>query len=586
MATANNKDTIYIDIDDEITAIIEKVRSSAGKVIALVLPKRASVLQSIVNMKLLKRAADDGKKHLVLITTEAGLLPLAGAVGMYVAKTLTSKPEVPVPPQLDDGSEENVNEDDSVATPLDSSSTVGELAGLGAATEVGADGVETVQLDDDGDEAAAAGAPLATKTFEPKNAGAKKNSKLRVPNFERFRLLLILGVLLIILLGFGLFYALSVMPKATIAIKTDATNINANLNLTLDTQKTALDAASNTIPAKLVQQSKTYTQSNPATGQKNNGDKAKGTVTISMNGCTKDSVTIPKGTGVSTNGLTYITQATANLSSVTVGGKCNPSAFSNVYSQTVDALASTGGTNYNISSGVTMTVASGSDYKSSDLKATSAADFTGGTDSITKVVSQTDIDNAKAKITTTDPTVKDALKNQLGGAGYYAVDVTFAAGTPTTTNSANVGDSTDTVTVTETVVYTLFGVHQSDLKTLVDNNVQKQIDTKKQSILTEGLSSATFNVSNATATTAQISMSTVATAGPDLNVDQLKKDFAGKKPGEIKASLQSNPDVTGVDVKLSPFWVTSVPKKTSKITVTIAKPTAAVTKSSDASSNP
>ena len=56
------KDTIYIDVDDEITAIIDKVITSKHKIVALVLPKRAVVLQSIVNMKLLKRTADEAKK--------------------------------------------------------------------------------------------------------------------------------------------------------------------------------------------------------------------------------------------------------------------------------------------------------------------------------------------------------------------------------------------------------------------------------------------------------------------------------------------------------------------------------------------
>src|SRR4051812_2410680 len=92
---ADQKDTIYIDIDDEITTIIEKVRGSSQKIVALVLPKRASVLQSIVNMKLLKRTADTAKKSLVLITTETGLLPLAGTVGLYVARNLQTKPEIP-----------------------------------------------------------------------------------------------------------------------------------------------------------------------------------------------------------------------------------------------------------------------------------------------------------------------------------------------------------------------------------------------------------------------------------------------------------------------------------------------------------
>jgi hypothetical protein len=38
-----NRDTIYVDIDDEITGIIDKVRGSNAKIVALVLPKRAAV---------------------------------------------------------------------------------------------------------------------------------------------------------------------------------------------------------------------------------------------------------------------------------------------------------------------------------------------------------------------------------------------------------------------------------------------------------------------------------------------------------------------------------------------------------------
>src|SRR5579863_116795 len=95
MTSSNGKDVIYVDVDDEITGIIDKVASSNEKIVALVLPKRATVFQSIVNMKLLKRRADTAKKSIVLITSESGLMPLAGSVGVYVAKTLQSKPEIP-----------------------------------------------------------------------------------------------------------------------------------------------------------------------------------------------------------------------------------------------------------------------------------------------------------------------------------------------------------------------------------------------------------------------------------------------------------------------------------------------------------
>src|SRR5688572_2942339 len=99
---SSTKDVIYIDVDDEITAVIEKVRSSEKKIVALVLPKRAAVLQSIVNMRLLKRATTSAKKNLVLITAEHGLMPLAGAAGIHVARSLNTKPEIPEAPEKAD----------------------------------------------------------------------------------------------------------------------------------------------------------------------------------------------------------------------------------------------------------------------------------------------------------------------------------------------------------------------------------------------------------------------------------------------------------------------------------------------------
>src|SRR4051794_14355814 len=100
-ASKPGKDTIYIDVDDEITSIIDKVDNAKQKVVALVLPKRASSLQSTVNMRLLKRSATSAGKNVVLITSESALLPLAGVAGLHVAKNLQSKPEIPPHPKGD-----------------------------------------------------------------------------------------------------------------------------------------------------------------------------------------------------------------------------------------------------------------------------------------------------------------------------------------------------------------------------------------------------------------------------------------------------------------------------------------------------
>lgn len=566
--TTSNKDTIYIDIDEEITGIIDKVRGSSGKIVALVLPKRASAFQSIVNMKLLKRSADNAKKNLVLITTEASLMPLAGAVGLHVAKTPQSKPEIPVAPVIDDGTEETIDEaaPEVFSAAAVANRPVGELA---SQMPPDSDDMETLELDEDDEAALATGAPLLAADAAAKTKKPKKNSKLAVPNFERFRLLLVLGVVGLILLITGLVFALSVLPKAEIAVKTNSSNVNVGLNLVLDTAAKEPDIASSTLPAKLVSQQKTSTQQAPATGQRNNGERASGDVRIT-NCSEEDEVSIPAGTGVSSNGLTFITQKTLTFK---LSGKTKTSCIpvDGETSGIVPVVAQTGGANYNLPAGSTFTVAA-----SSGMTAASPEAFTGGTDNIVKTVTQADIDAAKQKVTAAEGSVKQDLRKQLQGDGLLAITSTYTAGNPSATNSAEAGTVADSVTVTSTTTYTMFGVKEADLQKLVKADIESQIDKTKQDILNQGIDQAVYKVTNRTDTVAEVAFETVATAGPDIKVDELKKLVAGKKGGDIKSLLQNNPGVTDVQVHLSPFWVTSVPKKTEKITITIADPIPAV----------
>jgi hypothetical protein len=64
-----NKDVIYIDVEDDITAIIGKVKGAKEKIVALVPPKRIGVLQSAVNLRLIARAAKQEWEPLRLLRT-------------------------------------------------------------------------------------------------------------------------------------------------------------------------------------------------------------------------------------------------------------------------------------------------------------------------------------------------------------------------------------------------------------------------------------------------------------------------------------------------------------------------------------
>jgi hypothetical protein len=562
------RDTIYVDIDDEITGIIDKVRSSDAKIIALVLPKRASVFQSIVNMKLLKRTTEQSKKHIVLITSEAGLLPLAGSVGIHVAKTLATKPEIPIAPIADDGREEMVEEtasldgsnpDDLLQT--DATTPVGTLAGVGSVSgPLSAEEVETLELDDE-EEAAAVPAPVVPV----KNKKAKKDTKLKIPNFERFRLalILIIVIVIIVVLG-GLYLGLRVLPKASIAIQTDASNINTSVSFTLDPNATSLNAVSATVPAKQASEQKTYSATVAATGQQNNGQEASGTISMTAQECnvvtTPDDV--PAGSAVTANGNTYITQGDTSFSETSIKHGCiyfvSSTGPTGITAQKPGAAFNTD------SSNTTFSVAG-----RTDVSASGSAN--GGSDDIQTIVQQSDITAAESKITTQNASVKTDLEQQLQGDSVYALPVTFNTGSPTTSVSTSVGSPANNVTVTQTITYTMYGAPKNDLNQLLINDINSQVNTGTQGILSTGLSSANFTASSSSSTS--LTMTSTASVGPNISSAMIKQQAAGKKSGEIQSSIKSDPDVTSVTVHFSPFWVSSAPKNVAKITVTVAKPT-------------
>jgi hypothetical protein len=571
------KDTIYIDVEDEITSIIDKVHTSKQRIVALVLPKRATMLQSSVNMKLLKKAADGDSKQVVLITSEAGLLPLAGATGLYVAKNLQSKPEVPEAVEASAPMDELLTVDESeqpdeLDTKTAGKKPVGELAGLAASEDaektskakpeltprhipraVAVD--EAIELDnsEDAQEAEA----VESKAKKP------KGKKTKVPNFEKFRLRLILAAVLLIILIVGWILASIILPHATITAETNTSNVNASLTINLSTSAKTLDQASLTVPAQLQQTQNSQHQTVNTTGQQNNGQKASGTVTLSApcSSFTGPTITVSSGTALSSSALTFITQSSVTMNYFTSNCQSKPNGSA---SGSTSVTAQQGGTQYNLSS------ASFTDSQNTNVTGTGST--SSGTDSIVQIVSQTDITNAEQQLASPNTsTIKTGLQQALQQAGYYAIPASFNVGTPSTSTSANVGNQASSVTVTQTTTYTMFGVHQADLQTLINNNVNGQIDTSKQSILSDGVSSASLSVLNQSSTGAQLTMQSTAVVGPKLDIASLKAQVAGKKSGDAQTIIGSNPGVTNVKIHLSPFWVGAVPKKTSKITINVTK---------------
>ncbi|MFA5352174.1 MAG: hypothetical protein WC304_02745, partial [Candidatus Gracilibacteria bacterium] len=66
--TLDNREVIYVDLDDEVTMVFERIRRSRGKQIILVIPVRAMLLQSLVSLKILRFKAENIGKQILIVT--------------------------------------------------------------------------------------------------------------------------------------------------------------------------------------------------------------------------------------------------------------------------------------------------------------------------------------------------------------------------------------------------------------------------------------------------------------------------------------------------------------------------------------
>jgi hypothetical protein len=551
------KDVIYIDVDDEITAIIDKVDTAKQKIVALVLPKRAATLQSIVNMRLLKRSAAAAGKSVVLITSENALIPLAGAAGLHVAKNLQSKPEIPEAPiaiaaaqNNPESEDEEISEEELDGQPqkLDYEKPIGELASAHEEPE-------EIALDNEDHSAV----PAAAAAAAAHKKSHKSGKGLKVPDFDKFRLLLFGGIGALVLLIVFLIFATKVLPKAKVTVTTTSTPVSLDTSLTASGDAKALDESKKIIPSVLKTSDQSINQQVKATGQKNLGEKATGSATLKN--CGDNAVTLPAGTGFSANGANFITQKSITLNS----GNFTPPPTSACKGSgdhvgTVSVAAQSSGTKYNVND-VSVTVVG---------SVTGTVSASGGTDNNVTILTQQDVDAAKAKITSgdSDKFSKDFQK-QLEDQGLYIFASTLKIADPAVTSTPAVGEQTDNASVHVKITYSVLAVQKTNLETLVKSALEKQIDKKKEKLSDDNvLDGLTVTVQNQNQANATLAISKDSTAIPILNLQAIKEQSKGKKTSQIKSFINAYPGVKNVDVKYSPFWVSSAPKNTAKITVT------------------
>ncbi len=536
------KDTLYIDADDEITAIIDKVVNTKHKVVAIVLPKRAAVFQSAVNLKLLKKAATASKKNIVLVTSDKSIIAIAGSVGVHVATTPSSKPSIPKKAVAAAVIAESLDLD---GNDLDPSKNETEPAAA-----ISDD--ESIELDNTD--------PETAEILEP-DSKKKKKKIAKIPDFTSFKLRVGIAIGLVVLI-IGLWYTgFVVMPRATVTVNTDVSTTSVDSKVTLEVGATELDLENNTVPATFVQVEKIDSTTVPATGEKNIGARATGT--INLTNCI-DSVgvqVVPAGTRFSAGGVTFETSEQAILpeSTFNSSGECKSKDIGD--DKTVSAIAAEPGEASNIK-------AQSLNSSISGIVAFGSA-MSGGTTQTVKVVSQDDVNKAVQELNGKSKNeAQSELQKQLTDEGLRTIDETLKTSEAQVVASPAVGAEAADTKVTMTVSYSLLGINNDDLTQVIDKEVKDKLGDTPINIRDNGLNSVVFTLSESPdAANTILTMQTVATIGPEINEEEIKQNIVGKKRGDIEKQIESIDGVRSVSVEYSPFWITTTPKSAKKINI-------------------
>lgn len=524
------KDVIYIDTEDDITAIIGKVKATSHKIVALVPPKRIGAIQSAVNLKLVHRAAEQADKRLVIISNNAALTALAGSTGIPVAKNLQSKPELAEIPALE------VDDGDDVIDGSDPQTAVGKDAALAAV---------------EGDETAAAASSVPV-------ARATSKSKSKIPDFNKFRKKLFIGAAAAVLLIAGLVWAIVFAPSAKVIITARTSDVALNTQVKLGTGL-ATSLKEGTVRSELKTVKKEISIPFTATGEKNAGDKATGTVKFSNSNLS--SVTVAAGTRLTSGDLEFTLSSGVTIPAAGCNGSilnCSPGTASGT------VAAAEAGTSYNSASGALSGASTG-------VSASFVGSTSGGTDKMVKVVQQSDVDAVQDQVlTSTDSdTARQALIKQLGS-DYIVLDSSFKADKSAVTPSPAVGaEAADgRGTLTGNVTFSIVAVKKAELSTLLKEYLNQSLDGKTdQKVYADGVNTVSFTNVNAVDGGFTANITANGKVGPKIDEDALKTEIKGKRFGEIQSYAQSINGVESVDVKFSPFWVNSAPNDVKRISV-------------------
>ena len=562
-------EVVYLEPDEEITSVIDKLKalSADQKTVSLVIPKGSAILQSVVNLKLLKKESEVLEKDLSVVTQDRIGRNLASQAGFSVFDSISSTKPIVEPIRTQPKTEEVIELDlTEKKEPEDVPSGVAvhryDNSYLGENKPAPINETASVSKEP---EKIMSNNPVEHYQPKPESFTKPLNNKFseskppkeHTPMSKKKKIILgIIGGLLVA--GGVLFYLY--YPKANVNLTVKAEPLESSVEITADTKLNAPNVEKLAIKGELIETEQQGGKKFSATGKKDVGEKARGTVTISND--SSDAQKVNAGNDLkSDSGLAFKTSADVTIPGATAT-LVNNIPVKVLGKADVAVEASEAGDKYNV--GPTSFSISGKSL----LSGKSSNPMSGGLSKEVTVISQNDLNNAKSELTKDiSNTNHEELKKKAGTNKIY--DSSFKDEVTSEETDKKAGDEAGDFEMKIKVKSSAIDFNEKDYREMVVKALEKNVPADKTlSLSANDEISITGSEMDSVKGILKLKGDVKTKIIPKINESDVKNNLKGKNKSDAENYLKSIPGVITTDVQFKPSWlIKKIPGKVNNINI-------------------
>lgn len=561
-------DILYLEPDEEITSIVDKVKASKGNLVGLVVPKGALFVQSVVNLRLVLAEAERHHKKLAIVTADNVGRNLAAQVGIDVydsvrAEHPTEPPPTPATPTTDEIVELDLSPPQKQAVPkdvqvhsyLDQQAIKRQEMSFGSVRAVREEPSAQLKgtLEEVDEE------PARPNRFQTIQTEVRRGQIANMAGKIVGIIALLVGVFLV---GFGLTF---LRGRAEVTIGVAAAHFSTDVTVTADTSIKSVDAASGIFPGTRLEGSQDGSKTQPATGTKNVGEKAKGTISL-LNSWTTDSVSVGAGTKLVAQTKTFVTTGAVVIPGA--GVELKNGQINTIPGKTsVDIQADQAGQEYNLGP-TKFLFADFSGDKQQKIYGQSTNSLSGGSTKQVTIVSEDDYKNAANAL---ENDLKQALSKELSqkANGRVAPPENFVISDKKFSSSVPVGNEASTFEVKGSLKAAVVAYQQADFEAVVRAQALHGLPPGKGVLPTDkDTLNTTFSQDGSTQDKAILKVHYEGTAVDAVDEAAMLQAISGQTAQHAEELLKQM-GAKSAQVFLSPRWIKTVPTKPDRIKLTI-----------------